>query len=516
MNDVLVLEKISKSFSGVKALSDMSFSIRTSEVHAICGENGAGKSTLMKVVSGVYNPDSGRIIINGEEVHISNPNDAFQKGISIIYQETSLFAEMTILENMFLNHEMTTKWLGFIPVVDYKSMTEKIENIFTDLNCNLDLNSKVKNISMAEKQLVEIAKALTFDAKILIMDEPTASLTQVEVNGLFQIIKKLQSHGVSIVYISHRLEEIFEICDRVTVIRDGQFISCNDVKNTNKDKLVADMVGRPMGKYYPKEIAEIGDVVLEIEDICQSNLLKNVNLNIKKSEIVGLAGLTGAGRTELAHAICGITTSDSGSVILNGKNVKIKTYMKSMEEGIVYVTEDRIKYGLVYGMSIKQNITLPQVKKLSNFMFVNGKIEEKISSDLIDKFSIKTPNTDFIVDKLSGGNQQKVSVARAVSLSPKILILDEPTRGVDVSAKAEIHKLISTLVKGGMSILMISSELPELLGMCDRIYVMKDGEVVSCFNREEATQEKILAIALGTQPVEVTSTAKTSRGSNEI
>ena len=496
INEVLRLEQISKSFPGVKALSQMSFDIRAGEVHAICGENGAGKSTLMKVVTGVYKPDGGRIILNGAEVHFSNPNDAFHKGISIIYQETSLFAEMTILENLYLNHELTTKWLGLIPVIDYRAMVAKVDHIFQNLNSRLDLHTKIKDIGMAQKQVVEIAKALTFNSQILIMDEPTASLTQREVDALFEIIRKLRSQGVAIVYISHRLEEIFEICDRVTVIRDGQFISCNEVRNTNKDKLVADMVGREVGQYYPKECVPIGEVMLEVKNICQNALLKNVCFHVKKGEIVGLAGLAGAGRTELAHALCGFTVPDRGDVIIDGCKVEINSYAKAMEAGVVYVSEDRAKYGLVVGMSVKHNVTLPQIKKLSKCLFIDGEAEAQMARESVEKFSIKAPDTEFIVNNLSGGNQQKVSVAKAVALSPKVLILDEPTRGVDVNAKAEIHKLIGALMKEGLSILMISSELPELLGMCDRIYVMKNGEIVSCFDRAEASQEKILKVAL--------------------
>lgn len=496
MNDILVLDKINKSFPGVHALKDMSFSIREGEVHAICGENGAGKSTLMKVVTGVHKEDSGNIILNGKKVKISDPNEAFHLGISIMYQETSLFPEMTILENLYLNHEISKKKFGFLKILDYTTMEEKVNNIFKSLNSSLNLHTKVKDIGMAQKQLVEIAKALTFNSRILIMDEPTASLTQREVDALFEIIAKLKEQGVSIVYISHRLEEIFEICDRVTVIRDGEFISCNDVKDTNKDKLVADMVGREIGTYYPKVDVEVGDVMLEVKDLNQGKLLHNIDINVRKGEIVGLSGLAGAGRTELAHAICGFTKMDSGQIFVDGEKVEIHEYQAAMDSGIVYVSEDRAKYGLVLGMDIKQNVSLPSIKKISKFMSISKNKEVEMGEKAIKAFDIKAPNSDFIVENLSGGNQQKVSVAKATSLEPKIMILDEPTRGVDVNAKAEIHRLIGSLVKDGLSILIISSELPELLGMCDRIYVMNAGRIKGSFNREEATQEKILKVAL--------------------
>ncbi len=495
MSEVLVLDKINKSFPGVRALNNMSFSVRKGEVHAICGENGAGKSTLMKVVSGVHKYDSGSIILDGKKVEIKDPNEALELGISIMYQETSLFPEMTILENLFLNHEIQKK-VGFLKVLDYKAMENKVKDIFKSLNSTIELHSKVKDIGMAQKQLVEIAKALTFESKVLIMDEPTASLTQREVGALFEIIEKLKQKGVAIVYISHRLEEIFEMCDRVTVIRDGEFISVNNVADTNKDKLVADMVGREVGAYYPKIDAEIGDVVLNIKNVCQGELLKDVSLEIRKGEIVGLAGLAGAGRTELAHAVCGFTKIDSGKIEVSGKQVDIKNYTNAMESGIVYVSEDRGKYGLVLRMDIKQNISLPQLKKIAKNGFINLKKEREMGEEAISSYEIKAPDSEFIVENLSGGNQQKVSVAKATALSPKILILDEPTRGVDVNAKAEIHRLIGTLVEKGLAILLISSELPELLGMCDKIYVMSKGEIRGNFDRREATQEVILNVAL--------------------
>lgn len=495
MEDILVLNKINKIFPGVHALKDMSISIKKGEVHAICGENGAGKSTLMKVITGVYRQESGDVVFDGKKVDINNPNEAFELGIAIMYQETSLFAEMTILENMYLNHEITKKKFGFT-ILDYPAMEKRAKEIFEELSCQLDLNVRVKDISMAQKQMVEIAKALTFETRILIMDEPTASLTQREVESLFEIIKKLKKKGVSIVYISHRLEEIFEVCDRVTVIRDGQYISTSETGKTTKDKLVAEMVGRVVDTYYPKEEAKIGEDLVEIRNFSQNSLLHDVNLTVRKGEIVGLSGLVGAGRTELAHAICGFTRRDSGEVIIEGQKVQIEDYRSAMDNGIVYVSEDRGKYGLVLKMDIKQNITLPQLKKLTKRGRLDLKKEAAAGSEAIKAFDIKAPDPGFIVENLSGGNQQKVSVAKALALSPRLLILDEPTRGVDVNAKAEIHKIIGGLVKQGMSILMISSELPELLGMCDRIYVMSGGRIKGEFDRNEATQEKILKVEL--------------------
>ena len=499
MENILVLDKINKYFPGVHALKDMSLSIREGEVQAICGENGAGKSTLMKVVTGVYKQESGDVIFKGEKINITNPNQAYEMGIAIMYQETSLFAEMTILENLFLNHEITKRVCG-IKVLDYPAMRAKAEEIFKSLSTKMNLDTKVKNISMAQKQMVEIAKALTFNTKVLIMDEPTASLTETEVNALFDIIRNLKAKGVSIVYISHRMEEIFEVCDRVTVIRDGQFVATHDIKDTNKDMLVAEMVGRTVSSYYPKQEVEIGNVCLQIEDLCQDKLLHHVSLKVHKGEIVGLSGLVGAGRTELAHAVCGFTQPDSGKVIIDGKEAVITDYISAMDHGIVYVSEDRGRYGLVTKMDIKQNVTLPQIRKVVKKGRIDTAREKEMGTAAIGTFDIKAPSADVIVENLSGGNQQKVSVAKAVALNPKVMILDEPTRGVDVNAKAEIHRIVGNLVKDGLAVLMISSELPELLGMCDRIYVMNSGHIMGEFDRAHATQQNILELELEDVP----------------
>lgn len=495
-NTILELKDIVKSFPGVLALGGINFELKSGEIHAICGENGAGKSTLMKVVCGVYKPDKGFIRVNGQEEHFFNPMEAYKKGVSIIFQETSLFEEMTVLDNLFLGHEITKK-VGPITVIDYEAMRKKANEIFKRLNTAMDLDITIKHLGMAQKQMVEIAKALTFDANIIIFDEPTASLTQREVTALFEIINNLKKEGLGIVYISHRLEEIFEICDRVTVIRDGQYISTKLVKDTNKDELVADMVGRKMGSYYPKAHTKIGEEILKVEHYYDQGFLNDISFTLIKGEILGFAGLAGAGRTELMESLCGFTGKAAGRVILEGKEIQIKNYKEAMANGIVYVSEDRGKYGLLVDMSIQQNITLPQLHNFSNaWGKLNHRKEHKVGEKYIKDVGIKAPGADFLVANLSGGNQQKVSVSKALALNPKILILDEPTRGVDVNAKAEIHKIISDLTLQGLTIIMISSELPELLGMCDRIYVMKDGNIAGCFGREEVTQEKILTVAL--------------------
>ena len=493
--EALRLEHIVKRFPGVIALKNVDFSLEFGEVHAICGENGAGKSTLMKVVCGVYAPDEGKIYLDGSEVNFTNPNEAYEKGVAIIFQETSLFEEMTVLENMFLGHEIQ-KYIGWFKVIDYAEMQKKAIDIFEKLNTKIDLNEKIKNLGMAQKQMVEIAKALTYDAKVLILDEPSASLTQREVDALFRVLENLKREGLALVYISHRLEEIFEICDRVTVIRDGEYISTKNVSATSKDELVADMVGRKMDSYYPKIAPVIGEKMLEVEHLYDDGFLNDVSFFARKGEILGFAGLAGAGRTELMLSICGFSRKAAGRVILNGKELNIVNYREAKQQGIAYVSEDRGKLGLVTRMSVKNNISMPQMENISAYGFLSEHRENELSNKYIKELGIKAPDGDFMVDNLSGGNQQKVSVSKALALQPEVLILDEPTRGVDVNSKTEIYKIISDLTRKGFTILMVSSELPELIGMCDRIYVMREGAIAGYFDREEVTQEKILKIAL--------------------
>ena len=495
MCEILRLENIVKVFPGTIALDSMKLSVNAGEIHSICGENGAGKSTLMKIVTGVYRPDTGQIYLDGEKINFNNPREASKKGISIIYQETSLFEEMTILDNIFLGDEITKNILG-IRCIDYESMEAETIKVFEMMNISLDFNQKVKSLGMAQKQIVEIAKALKSKSKILILDEPTASLTEREVVALFKIIRMLRDDGVAVIYISHRLDEIFEVSNRVTVIRDGKFISCRKTSDITKNDLVTDMVGRSVENYYPKFETEIGEEIFCAFKLNQFGVLHDVDLNIHAGEIVGLSGLAGAGRTELALAICGFVKIDSGEIILEGKKRRISSYLDAMEAGIVYVSEDRGKYGLVTEMSIKHNITMSQLKAMKSTLFIDNEREEKLARKYIDEFGIKCKDSDLLAQNLSGGNQQKVSVSKAISLSPKVLILDEPTRGIDINAKVEIYNIIMQLVKNGTSVLMISSEMAELIGMCDRIYVMQSGHIKGEVNRVDFSQEKLLKMAL--------------------
>lgn len=497
---VLRLEGIDKSFPGVRALAGMTIDLRHGEVHAVCGENGAGKSTLMKIITGVYQPDAGRMVLRGEDVRIHNPNDAYSKGIAIIFQETSLFPDLTVLENIFMGHEISRSFFGnsrFASILDYKAMRKQASEIFSRLGTDIDLDIRVSELGVATKQMVEIAKALSFDSSILILDEPTAALTSKEVDTLFDTIKKLQGHGVSMLYISHRLDEIFLVADRVTVIRDGEYVQTQDVKDVNKDQLVSWMVGRALHNLYPKEDVQLGDVVFEARGLVQEGVLNGIDFTLRKGEILGLSGLAGAGRTELALALCGLTRLDSGELFVDGKKVEIEDYRVAMDQGIAYISEDRQKYGLVVAMSVKENISFPLLSELARKLGIIDRAKEnQISSSYVESLAIKAPHSDFLVNNLSGGNQQKVSVAKALATEPRILILDEPTRGVDVGAKSEIHRIVGKLVASGKSIIMISSDLPEILGMSDRVLVMKGGRKQGELVRSELSQEKILQMAL--------------------
>jgi ABC-type sugar transport system ATPase subunit len=497
---VLHLEGITKSFPGVRALSEMTIDLRRAEVHAICGENGAGKSTLMKIITGIYKPDSGQIKLGDQVLDLANPNDAYARGIAIIFQETSLFPELTVLENLFMGHELNKpllRRLKLFPILDYPAMRRKSAEIFDRLGMSVDLDAKVATLGVATKQMVEIAKALTFDSRILILDEPTAALTNKEVDTLFETIRKLKAHGVSMLYISHRLDEIFQIADRVTVIRDGEHIHTEGVDKVNKDQLVSWMVGRTLTNLYPKAEVEIGEVIFEAKEIVQSPLLKGIDLQLRRGEILGLSGLAGAGRTELSLALCGLSRPDSGQIFIDGKKLHFANYRQAMDHGIVYISEDRQKYGLIIPMSVSENITLPLLRNLSRKMgIIDSQSERRINDEYMEKLAIKATGGDFVVNNLSGGNQQKVSVAKALATTPRILILDEPTRGVDVGAKSEIHRIISNLAAEGKSIIMISSDLPEIIGMSDRVIVMKNGSKMGELSRADLSQEKILQLAL--------------------
>ncbi len=492
MTPILELENISKQFPGVKALDDVHFEVNAGEVHALLGENGAGKSTLIKVISGVYRPDTGTMKLDGKPVVFNNPREAQQQGIATIYQELSLYPELTVAENIFMGHAPRRK-VGPMEVLDWKTAYANAQEILASLHIySLDVRRKVGSLSVGNRQRVEIAKALSLNARILIMDEPTAALTEADVEQLFSIVRLLRERGVGIIYISHRLHEVFELTDRVTVLRDGQYVGTRPVdKSLTENELVSMMVGRTIDNLFPKMDAEIGQPVLEIRNLYRRPMTRGVSFQIRAGEILGLAGLVGSGRSEVAQVIFGINPAESGDILIDGKPVTIKNPEQAMNHGIAYVPEDRGTQGLVRQMRIRENVSMSVLRAIRAGLFISRREERDLAASTIRQLNIRAYSMEQVVNKLSGGNQQKVVVGKWLASKPRILIMDEPTRGIDVGAKAEIHRLMSELAREGLAVLMISSELPEILGMSDRILVMRGGKVVAEFSRQEATQERI-------------------------
>ena len=499
---LLQLQAIDKTFPGVQALKDAQFDVRRGEVHALIGENGAGKSTLIKIVAGVYQPDTGSMRLDGAQVRFDNPREAQLAGIATIYQELGLYPELSVAENIFMGHA-PTRQRGFFRTVDWQRMETEAEALLAELNIhNLDAGAKVGALNVGNRQRVEIAKALSLDARILIMDEPTAALTEADVEQLFSIVRLLRDRGVSIIYISHRLSEVFELADRVTVLRDGQYIGTQQVRDTSESELISMMVGRTIDNLFPKQRARIGQVALEARNLNRPPLTRDVSFTVRAGEIVGLAGLVGSGRSETAQVIFGVLPAESGEIWLNGEQVEIHRPSEAVKHGIGYVPEDRGHQGLVREMTIRENTSMAVLETVSRNSFVNRAKERLLANRSIKQLSIRATGPEQIVNKLSGGNQQKVVVSKWLASSPKVLIMDEPTRGVDVGAKSEIHRLMSQLAaEEGLAILMISSELPEILGMSDRILVMREGRLVGEFNRDEATQEVIAHAMMSSEPL---------------
>ncbi|MDT7374240.1 sugar ABC transporter ATP-binding protein [Citrobacter freundii] len=490
----LQMSHITKRFPGVLALSNVDFALRKGEVHALLGENGAGKSTLMKILSGVYQPDEGDIIFEGQSVSFANPLSAQSAGITIIHQEFNLFPELTVEENIFIGREFckNNRWR-----LDEKQQRQAAIDILQKLNLNISPETLVADLTVAQQQMVEIAKAISVNAKILIMDEPTAALTETEIDSLFQVTRLLKEQGTGIVYISHRLEELALIADRATVMRDGQFIATVDYDAVKISDLIAMMVGRDLGNIYPRRgpLAQ-RKPVLEVSGLTRNGVLNNIDFTLYQGEILGFAGLMGAGRTELARAIFGADPIDGGTLKLNGKVTVIKDIPDAIQQGISYLTEDRKKEGLALGLSVERNIMLGNYPEYSDrYGNVDSKRCQKASEEQVKALRIKTPHLEQAALNLSGGNQQKIIIARWVCKDTDILIFDEPTRGIDVGAKLEIYELMNRLVAKGKSIIMISSELPEVLGMCDRILVMRNGRITGELASDDATQEKIMQYA---------------------
>jgi len=488
--NLLEMRRIMKAFPGVVALKGVNFELRSGEVHALLGENGAGKSTLIKILGGIYQPDDGEILIEGKPVSIKSVLDARAQGISVIHQELVLVPEMTVAENIFLGREMSRGGL-----VDGKSMIEEADRLLGLLDIDIEASAKVGALTTAQQQMVEITKAMSFNSRILVMDEPTSSLSGKEVDALFGNIAKLKARGVGIIYISHRMAELERVSDRVTVLRDGEYIGTVSTRETDNDALIAMMVGRKLTSYYTRTYRASDEDVLEVRGLGDGRFLKDVSFHLRKGEILGFAGLVGAGRSELVKCIFGVDRFTSGEIRIEGEPVRIASPSDAMSHGVALVPESRKAEALFLKQSVKYNISIKVLKQFIRSVFVDRKKEEAIADRYIRDMSIKAPSSAQIVGNLSGGNQQKVVIGRWLATQPKILILDEPTRGVDVGAKAEIYAIMNKLTETGVSIIMISSELPEILNMSDRVMVMAGGTITGALDRTEMTQERIMQLA---------------------
>lgn len=489
------MNDIHKAFGKNQVLSGVSFNLKPGEVHALMGENGAGKSTLMNLLTGLHGLDKGSIRINGKETYFSNPKEAEQNGIAFIHQELNIWPEMTVLENLFIGKEMTSK-LGILNTKKMKALAKKQ---FEKLSVSLSLDQEAGKCSVGQQQMIEIAKALMTKAEVIIMDEPTAALTEREINKLFEVIASLKKDGVSIVYISHRMEEIFSICDRITIMRDGKTVDTTNISETSFDEVVKKMVGRELTDRYPQRRPELGDIVLEVRNASKKGSFEHVSFHVRSGEIVGVSGLMGAGRTEIMRALFGIDRLDSGEIWLAGKKTNIKNPNDAVKKGLGFITENRKDEGLLLDTSIRENIALPSLTSFSPKGVIDQKREASFVELLINRLTIKTASPETHARNLSGGNQQKVVIAKWIGIGPKVLILDEPTRGVDVGAKREIYTLMNELTDRGVAIIMVSSELPEIIGMSDRIIVVHEGKISGEVASREATQERIMTLATGGQ-----------------
>jgi inositol transport system ATP-binding protein len=487
----LRVSQIEKSFPGVKALDKIDFKVRRGTVHALCGENGAGKSTLMKIINGIYKPDAGQIFIDEKPVKIQSPIHARQHGIAMIAQELNYVPEMSIEENLFLGRLPVTKFGN----VDWRLLRRNTIEFLEAEKLPYKPIQKLKTLTVSDIQMLEIIKAISNNADIIVMDEPTSSITQREVDMLFKKIKELKEQGVSIVYISHKLDEVFQIADDITVFRDGTVVESHPANELTMDQVISLMVGRKMDNVYPKENVQIGERLIEVKDLYSEGIFKNINFKVKKGEIVGFAGLVGAGRTEVMRALFGLDPITSGEVFINNKKVTIKKVSDSISHKMVMLSEDRRRYGIIPIRSVMENASISSLEKVIYNGYAHEKEERKMVGEYFRKMNVKTPSLDTPIQSLSGGNQQKVLFAKWLLREPEILILDEPTRGIDVGAKFEIYKLTVEMAKQGKAIIMVSSELPELIGMCDRIYVMNQGKITGELNKDEFSQEAIMKYA---------------------
>lgn len=501
---ILEMRGVTKRFPGVVALDRAELFLRPAEVHCLLGENGAGKSTLMKILAGAQPMDEGEIFIDGEPVVIQSPHHAQALGISMIYQEFNLTPYMSVAENIFLGREPCR---GRTPIIDWSTLYKDAEQILTRIGVSLDVRRPVHELSIAQQQMVEIAKALSVDARIIVMDEPSATLTDHELQALFDLIRTLKHQGIALVYISHRMEEIFEIGQRATIMRDGAHIVTKDLCDLSRDEIIRQMVGRELKDEFPKQVFDLGAERLRVDGLTGGGRFTDISFSLHAGEIVGLTGLVGAGRTEVARAIFGADPVTGGNVYLDGELVHIKSPRDAIARGIGLLTEDRKNQGLVLGMTVAENTTLANLSALVRGGFMDRKAERRVAEQYIGELAIKTPGPAQIVQNLSGGNQQKVVLAKWLYTESKVLIFDEPTRGIDVGAKVEIYKLMNALVERGVAVMVISSELPEVLGMCDRILVMHEGRLAGELSRAEATQEAVMHLATGASGEATTASA---------
>ncbi len=492
---ILQLEGISKYFPGIKALDGVNLKVRSGEVHALIGENGAGKSTLVKVITGIYQPDEGRIILNGEEVTFKNPIASQQMGIAAIHQEATMFPQLSVVENIYMGHHLKKKGLGLI---DWKTMKRHTKELLSRLELDIDPETPVNKLSTAQRHMVEIVKALSIDANIIIMDEPTSAFSTRETEDLYKIIRQLKKEGKAIIFISHKFEDIYEIADYFTVLRDGRYIGEGVVSSTEQNEIIQMMVGRNLTQMFPKKKVQIGECILKVVGLSHETYFKDVSFELHRGEILGFFGLIGAGRSEVMETIFGILERSSGKVFLKNREIQINSPNDAINMGIAYVPEDRQIEGVILAMNIRENVTLPIIDMISGNGILDKSRERKITEEYGKQMEIKASSWEQSVNNLSGGNQQKVVLAKWLATKPEILILDEPTKGIDVATKARVHEFISELVEHGLGIILVSSEIPEILGMSDKVIVMHEGEVTGVFDRKEATSENLIKAAMGT------------------
>lgn len=494
---ILQLENITKYFPGIKALDQVHLDIYPGEVHALIGENGAGKSTLVKILTGVYQPTSGRVLYMGKEIKFPNALDAQKAGIAAIHQEASMFPELTVTENIFMGHHS-----GNLVHINWKEMKSRTRDLLDKMELDINPDSLIKNLSTAQRHMVEIAKALSINANVVIMDEPTSALSLKEVEDLYKIINQLKSDGKAILFISHKFDEIFSICDSYTVFRDGRYIETGKICDSSIDHIVKMMVGRSLDKMFPKKKAEITSTILEVKNLSRAGVFKDISFSLRKGEILGFFGLVGAGRTEVMRVLFGIDRKNSGDICIDGKKIAINSPFEAMKQGLALIPEDRQDQGVIQEMCLTHNISLPQVNSLFSFGILNKKSEDALTEEYGSLMEIKAASWSVNANTLSGGNQQKVVIAKWLATDPLILIMDEPTKGIDVATKAAVHSFVSEMAGKGLAVILVSSELPEILGMSDRIIVMHEGVITASFDRDEADSEKIIRAATGHSSIE--------------